>query len=596
VCGFTEPDPDGGGVRLVASTSRRCKAIWNILTQAGLRSHVVGWYASHPCEPINGVMVSNHFEQLIHADGKLAPPPPQSVHPSDRLAELAEFRVSPHEIDASAVLPFIPNAETDIKRPGSRVAALRRLVAQSATVHATATHLLAKDDWDFAAVYYEGIDRFGHEFMEFHPPKMDQVSQEDFDAYRECMRGAYRFHDMMLQSLLETVGEETTVVLISDHGYYSDHLRPDPHEENVSPAVWHRPFGVFAAQGPGFEQSGRLYGANLLDITPTLLQLLGLPASADMPGRVLSEILTNADPIERIMSWEDLPGECGMHDAGARVDPVEARESLRQLVDLGYIDAPSDDDEKAARDASFWNTINLAQSLFYSGRLKKALETIETLDEVQSNSMPVRLMRAACLLGMNERVAARKSLEELRADVPDHPRVAFMLGALEQSEGNEDAALREFERVRELSPRLPGLHNKLGSLHLSAKRYEQALEAYNTAIAIDGDSPVAYLGRARVYLEQGKPESSLDEALHAVELTHFLPAGHFVIAKSLLRLGRAEDAVKALCLCITQAPQMPGAYELLQQVYRELGRHDEAVEVALKAAAAPIPKPVEEKP
>jgi hypothetical protein len=41
---------------------------------------------------------------------------------------------------------------------------------------------------------------------------------------------------------------------------------------------------------------------------------------------------------------------------------------------------------------------------------------------------------------------------------------------------------------------------------------------------------------------------------------------------------------------------MPGAYELLQQVYRELGRHDEAVEVALKAAAAPIPKPVEEKP
>ena len=60
VLGFIEPDPLGG-IRPVTSTSRRCKALWNILTQSGFRTHVLGWFASHPAEPINGVCVTNQF-------------------------------------------------------------------------------------------------------------------------------------------------------------------------------------------------------------------------------------------------------------------------------------------------------------------------------------------------------------------------------------------------------------------------------------------------------------------------------------------------------------------------------------------------------
>src|SRR5919204_6931706 len=48
ILNFVEPDPTGTGIRPVASTSRKVKAVWNILTQAGLRTHVVGWFASHP--------------------------------------------------------------------------------------------------------------------------------------------------------------------------------------------------------------------------------------------------------------------------------------------------------------------------------------------------------------------------------------------------------------------------------------------------------------------------------------------------------------------------------------------------------------------
>ena len=61
--GFSEPTPDGRGVQPVTNLSRKSKALWNILNQNDLRSVVIGWWPSHPAEPINGVMVSDHFHR-----------------------------------------------------------------------------------------------------------------------------------------------------------------------------------------------------------------------------------------------------------------------------------------------------------------------------------------------------------------------------------------------------------------------------------------------------------------------------------------------------------------------------------------------------
>jgi len=43
ILGFTEPDPQGKGIRPVMGSSHKVKAIWNILTQKGYKTHVVGW-------------------------------------------------------------------------------------------------------------------------------------------------------------------------------------------------------------------------------------------------------------------------------------------------------------------------------------------------------------------------------------------------------------------------------------------------------------------------------------------------------------------------------------------------------------------------
>src|SRR5512143_72577 len=44
ITGFTEPDPETGGIRPVTNLSRKTKAIWNILSQTGRKCNVVGWW------------------------------------------------------------------------------------------------------------------------------------------------------------------------------------------------------------------------------------------------------------------------------------------------------------------------------------------------------------------------------------------------------------------------------------------------------------------------------------------------------------------------------------------------------------------------
>ena len=101
-------------------------------------------------------------------------------------------------------------------------------------------------------MYYRTIDWVCHDFMRFHPPRMDGVYEHEYEVYRDVVANVYRLHDALLGRLLQLAGEDATVLLVSDHGFHSDGLRPV-----VTPdipagiAAWHRPTGVLAMRGAG---------------------------------------------------------------------------------------------------------------------------------------------------------------------------------------------------------------------------------------------------------------------------------------------------------------------------------------------------------
>ncbi len=595
ILGFIEPDPQTGRVRPVASTSRKVKAIWNILTQRGYKTHVLGWFAGHPAEPINGVSVSDLYPYAVAPRDKAWPLPSGAVHPETLRETFAQLRMHPEEVTEAAILPMIPHAAEIDQEKDKRLESFAKILAENCSIHNAATWILQNQPWDFMAVYYNAIDHFCHGFMHFHPPRMEEIPEDQFEIYKDVVNGAYRFHDMMLQTLVELAGPETTVILVSDHGFHSDHLRPRRIPlEPAGPAVQHRNFGMVAIRGAGIKQDERIYGATLLDITPTILTLFGLPVGADMDGRVLVQAFEEPPEIKRIPSWEREAGDCGMHSADLRIDPVAAQAVLQRFVALGYVEAPGEDQAKAAEMAVREQHYNLAGAYLDARRHRDALPLLKELVSKWPDDIRFSQHLAQCYLAMRNRAEARAILERLislpprtaakdrpevpgsesaaRRETPDQrPWADLLMGVIHFEEGNMDEALASLLQAERSDPRLPDLHLRIGSVYLRQKRVDDAERVFRRALEIDGDSPAAHLGLARVHLRKRRNEQAAEQALHAVGLQHFLPQGHFYLGVALARLGHRERAALAFETSLTMLPGLMAAHRWLATLYRQPG-------------------------
>ena len=57
VLDFQEVDGKTGEKVPISGRSRRVPAVWNLASAAGRRVGVVGWWATHPAEKVNGLFV-----------------------------------------------------------------------------------------------------------------------------------------------------------------------------------------------------------------------------------------------------------------------------------------------------------------------------------------------------------------------------------------------------------------------------------------------------------------------------------------------------------------------------------------------------------
>ncbi|PYQ33698.1 MAG: hypothetical protein DMF55_11165, partial [Acidobacteria bacterium] len=65
VLDFQEVDPKTGGKVPISGNSRAVPAVWNLVSSAGRTVGVVGWWATHPAEEVNGFFVSDHSSPIF---------------------------------------------------------------------------------------------------------------------------------------------------------------------------------------------------------------------------------------------------------------------------------------------------------------------------------------------------------------------------------------------------------------------------------------------------------------------------------------------------------------------------------------------------
>ncbi len=580
VLNFVEPDPASGLLRVSSSTTRKTKAIWNIATQNGMKSLIVNWYATHPAEPIRGANVTNLFQENAPAEPDAPwPAPAECVHPGELAEDVASTRVHPGKITPDAVLPLLPDlARID---PGDRrVSQLVKQLARCASVHNVVTGLLeAEPDFDLAMVFYETIDVVGHYFMQYHPPRMGHVSEKDFDHYRHVMNGIYQFHDLMLGRLLELAGPETTVIVLSDHGFHSDHLRPAVQaslddEHAAMDATWHRPLGMIVCAGPGIcSQAGgkKIFGANLLDVTPTVLTLLGLSPGADMDGRVLVEAIDRPVSLERVFGWDALEGESGSHPPDKRQDPIAAAESIRQLVDLGYLaDLPEGAQgqlDLVQRETQF----NLGVVFMKTRRASQALPIFQELNRRYPDDPRFAGNMAHCLYEMGRAEDACGVLTKMLERHPNNPGAKFLLASATLAAGRVAEAGEMLERAEREMPDRRDVALMLAEVHLHQRRWEDAKRVAEKLVATDPDDYRALhaIGSAEMYL--GNLERAAELCLSAIERQHFYPEAHYTLGVTLIWMKDFPHAIQSLKAAISMQPGYLNAYRYLASVYRHLG-------------------------
>jgi predicted AlkP superfamily phosphohydrolase/phosphomutase len=101
----------------------------------------------------------------------------------------------------------------------------------------------------------------------------------------------------------------------------------------------HHPDGMFMALGPGIGPGARISGAEIIDLAPTILQLMGVPIPTGMDGQVLEQIMSSKGKAHRRIH---LSGEA----CPARVPASEIHQSRdgnelavwERLRGLGYLD------------------------------------------------------------------------------------------------------------------------------------------------------------------------------------------------------------------------------------------------------------------
>ena len=506
----------------VSAARRRSRALWEMLAQAGKRSLVVGWPATHGGKTENTVIVSDRYAEPTAGPGIKPWPPaaPGTYWPEEMGVQLDAWRMSPADVQADIISLLVPEWKKINQKRDRRLGQLRVFLAADFSHLAAMMTLLSAGQWDFAAIRFPALGAISQVFLPYGLPRPDWIPEAEFGLYQNVIRGACRLLDQMLGQLVQAAGNNASVLVVSAHGVARHAAPPDTVGADGDEA-WKSPHGIFAACGPGWASDALVVGATVADVAPTVLTWFGLPIGDDMEGRVLVEGFAKAPEVTRVASWEP---------AQAVVSPAAA-------------DDPGDPgNSKAAASLRRESDWNLAQSYLDAARCEEALPVLEGLFRGFPERLELGHALFQCQLTLQRLPEAAETLEVMLEGLPAGIWSLLPRAELCVAKGDFREARSLVAEAWALHPAHPDALRRLGLLLLRLRDWNALADLAKGALKLDDNDALAWLGLAEAQLRKRLAAKAEEAALRAIGLNYYLSDAHFVLARALIAQGKWQQA------------------------------------------------------
>ncbi len=550
ILSFVQETPQG--IEAVSSQARRKPAIWNILSEAKLRTKVINWWPSHPVEAIEGEMVSQAF--FLNKEK----PVDAWVWPFQKAESYREaIAISVSEAELKVFFPLHSQEELTEDPLVQQVKVIIERSAQQLNVSLAA---LEPGSFDLGLVYFEALDQIKHLAIKYHPPQLEEISNADFEKYQHIIEGAYHWHDQILGAFMARLGPQQNYMIISDHGFAFDTARQlELSDIPAAPATEHRPFGMFMAAGPDIQAGQKLFGASLLDLFPNILYHFDLPVGDDLEGRIWTQLWKNQKAISRIPSWDPLFGTFPF------VGEIQAqhKDMIKDLVALGYWDDSLSDQVEFIREEQAYNE---AVSWAEAHQYLKAIALCEAHRDKALKVFRWYVLEARLRLQADSADSWFSWYENLEGKWQELVPLRFSKALAFIQAGRIAEALELMEAMVKAGVESPVLFNELAQALFLSGSFKAAGAYFERALQIDAQSARAMNGMAQIAFAEERFEDFEQWSNRSLELKFFQPQLHYLWALWHWQNDDEETAAKALDLCLSLAPKHQKARALKEKM------------------------------
>jgi len=189
--------PMGGQFELVNATSIRAPTLWQILSEAGRTVGVMNVPVTYPPIPVNGFLIG----------GMLSPVGSTFTYPVDLLNQYTG-RLKPYRI--------VPHVQYKEGNEAEYAADLLDFVERRGEY---ALQLMADYPHDFLMFHFQAPDVMQHAFWKFIDPTHPRYDLQAAARFGPALKQLYQRVDNYIGQMLDRVAGDTTVIVMSDHGF-----------------------------------------------------------------------------------------------------------------------------------------------------------------------------------------------------------------------------------------------------------------------------------------------------------------------------------------------------------------------------------------